>query len=260
MAENALSVVDSNRFLALVEGSDLAEAMRENYQPGDSFSMSDLIRVKTPSSGGTIWEINGVAGTEHTPAITGILVFQAYVGSIWRTLDVDETKKDKPLVVSNDLITGRLNVPREEVPEEFMTVLDKHELPGQPGCYNWADLPWTQFGTGRDGGGKYAKESRVMFILREQDAWPLVVRCGPGSLGDVMRFIKRLDVPQYRAVVQLTLKKEISRTGKPYSKIVPSLMAKLDPAFGQRVKETYTDRLRKSHEAGMVVVDDSGEE
>lgn len=245
-------------FLAITEGSEIAEAMKENMVEGDVFSEQDLTRVKTPAGGGLHWTVDGPGGPEVCSEIEGLLVFNCRQGLIWKSLEVDKNR-DKPIVRSSDLIYGKLNVPEEEVPPEMLAVLKQHELPDQPGVYNWADLPYTQFGTGKKGQGKFAKESRVLFILRKGDAWPLMIKCGPGSLGEVQKFIKRLQVPQYRAVVGLSLKVETSRGGDDYSMIVPKYKGCLTAEEGAIVKAMYTDRLRSSHEAGRTFAADDAE-
>lgn len=251
---NEMIQYSKSDFLALVEGSDVAEALRENLVEGDSFSEGDLLRVKTPAGGGLHWDVDGQLSSE----IEGILVFNCRQGLLWKSLDIDKNR-DKPIVRSSDLVYGKLNVPEEEVPPEMLAVLKKHEVEGQPGVYNWADLPYTQFGTGRNGQGKFAKESRVLFILRKGDAWPLIVKCGAGSIGEVQKFIKRLQVPQYRAVIGLSLRVETSKGGIDYSQIVPKYKGCLTAAEGADVKNLYTDRLRASHESGRVFSNDGDE-
>jgi hypothetical protein len=249
---------EEGRFQAIAKDSQIALAMRENMQPGDTFSMGDLIRVKTPGAGGLQWAVEEQTGTQYYPDLTGVLVFNCFSGLLWKSLDLDPDNA-KPLVVSDDLQVGRLNVPWEEVPEEFVSGLKSCELKDQPGFFDWTKLPWTQFGTGKKGLGKFAREGRTLFLLREGDAWPLRIRCGAGSLRPVSQFIRRLTVPQYRAVVKLSLKSERSQGNIEFSQIVPTLVGVLSEEEGAAVKSMYTDRLRESHRRGDVVTSESAD-
>lgn len=253
----AITVYERNDFAALAEGSAISEAMKENMLPGDKFSEMDLIRVKTPAGGSKYWEVEG--DPAPTAEIEGVLVYNAWLGLLWPSMETGSGVK--PLVRSNDLIIGKLNMTEEDIAEavskgdlsqKMVDELAKHELPNQPGCYRWADLPWMQDGTGKNGIGKFAKENRLLFVLRKSDAWPLVIKAGPGSLASMSRMIKRLGVPQYRAVVSLKLQEDVSRSGVKYSKIIGEQKGSLDAATGAMLKSMYTDPLRASHEAGRV--------
>jgi hypothetical protein len=253
----ALSVYERNDFAAIAENSTIAEALKENMLPGDKFSEMDLIRVKTPAGGGLYWEIEGDSGPSGE--IEGVLVFNAWLGLLWPSLETGSGVK--PLVRSNDLAIAKLNMTPEEIEDavskgvlqqQMVDELEKHELPGQPGVYRWNDLPWTQQGTGKNGIGKFAKENRLMFVLRKNDSWPLVIKAGPGSLGSMSKLIKRLSVPQYRAVVGLKLQVKESKGGQKYSEIIGAEKGQLDAETGAILKAMYTDRLRESHEAGRV--------
>lgn len=256
----ALTVYQRNDFAAIADNSAIAEALKENMLPGDTFSQMDLIRVKTPAAGGLYWEVEG----DGAPVgeIEGVLVYNAWLGLLWPSLETGSGVK--PLLRSNDLSIAKLNMTPEEIKEaiskdvlqqQMVDELAKHELPGQPGVYRWNDLPWMQQGTGKNGIGKFAKENRLMFILRKGDAWPLIIKAGPGSLGSMSKLVKRLSVPQYRAVVGMKLQVKESRGGVKYSEIIGTEKGQLDAETGAILKSLYTDKLRESHEAGRVYED-----
>jgi hypothetical protein len=249
----AMAVCSRNDFLAIATDSDVALAIQENMQDGDSFSMTDLVRVKTPSSGSLFWTIPEVSGETVEKLIEGVIVFQAKQGILWPSLD--SSGDSKPVLVTNDMKHARLNCEESEVPSDMMAELQKHELPGNPGVYDWAKLPYTQFGSGKNGIGKFAKETRLLFILRKNDPWPLVIRVGPGSLKAVTQFIMRLTVPYYRAVVSLSLKKQTSKGGQDYSEIVPVLTAVLNTEDGEVIKERYTNRLKHDFDSGKLQIE-----
>jgi hypothetical protein len=84
-----------------------------------------------------------------------------------------------------------------------------------------------------------------MAILRADEAWPLLVSAGVGSLKTVTPFVKRLSVPHFRAVVSLTLDKVENAGGQPYSQIVPKLIGTISKEEGEIVKRLYTVPLSK---------------
>jgi hypothetical protein len=111
--------------------------------------------------------------------------------------------------------------------------------------YDWTRLPYNQYGTSKSGRGKRCKESRLLAVLRQDEAWPLLVTAGPGSLKTVTPFVKRLPVPHFRAVVSLTLDKVENSGGQPYSQIVPKLLGTLSKEEGEIVKRLYTVPLSR---------------
>ena len=88
--------------------------------------------------------------------------------------------------------------------------------------------------------------------MREGEPFPLLVRAQPGSLKTIRPFIMRLPVPHWRAVVGLGLEKAKSRSGKDYAQIIPRLVGTIDKEMGARVKETYTEPLRRMVSAGAM--------
>lgn len=259
-----LKLYEENEIAVLNPNSETAIAMKMNME-GETFSELDLIRVKTPAGGGLHWSVPLISGVQLVEAIEGIVVFKGYKGLIWPTAEQrvnPSGKKDRPVVVTNDMKWGKLMVPREDVPAEMMATLDQHEVKDNPGVYDWATLPYTQWGTGKKGNGKYAKEHQLLFILRKDEALPLFIQVGAGSMGDMRKFFKRMsELPYNRAIVSLKLKEATSLGGDLYSKIVPTLTGKISTESGNKILELYTNRLKASHEAGLIdVAEDSPEE
>lgn len=82
-----------------------------------------------------------------------------------------------------------------------------------------------------------------MAILREDEALPILVTAGPGSLKTVVPFVKRIasvGVPYFRAKVGLRLEKVMNAGGQPYAQIVPRLVDTLSKWEGERIRDTYT--------------------
>lgn len=247
-----LALVDHGKYAALVPGSDLQEALTANLQ-GDGFDESMLVRVKTPSGGSTTWSIEGVSGTESTPTITGILAGYTKRGVLWP--NEEPAEGTMPVLVTHDLLRAKIV---GDVPADMAETIDKFTL--RDGTVDWQKLPYTQFGSGKGGFGKRAKEQRVLFILRENDPFPLVVTAQPGSLKTVKPTIARFPVPHYRAVVELGLQKAKSRGGQPYSQITVKLVGQLDKEAGDRVQRLYTIPLHAAAERMNVDAEPAGDE
>lgn len=246
-----LIVAARNEFSTLSEESPMLEIMRENMIDGDSFSEQHLIRVKTPSGGALTWEIPNVNGPEFTREIEGLWLFQRKEGVLWPTLETTTGKR--PVLQTTDLKVASMQIPEDEVPPEMLKAIKPFEI--SPGIYRWKELPYMQNGTGKNGVGTWAKETRRLFILRKQDMWPLVVSVGPGSRKPFDKFVAQLDCVYHRCIIGLTLREEISKTGQKYSQIVPAKKGTVDDATWAISQTLFTDRLKESHAAGKLNVD-----
>lgn len=228
----ALAVIDGSRFAALAPNSEQRQALAANLAPGERLDEQDLIRVPIPAGGATYWSVPDVTGDYQDDALEGILVYVGYRRILWPS---EEPSGNPPVCVSDDLLMGRV---RGELPEE----LAKPWHDGEGLCEK---CPFNSFGTSKSGRGKRCKEIRLLFVLRENDAMPIVVNCAPGSLRDLRRFIKRLPVPHWRAVVRFGLESLKNGGGQLYSRIVPTLVGKLDEKTGAEIKRSYTDAIAK---------------
>ena len=248
-----ISVSDEiGNYPALVPGSDVAEAMAANIAEGEQISTQDLTRIKTPSGGGTTWAWEDVEGEQSSKEIKGLLVHVQRRGVLW---PYEEPGDLQPVLVTNDLMyADRVGEDAGDIDEEELAkfVLPESDPPGgNPwvgGQYDWNKLPRNQFGSGKGGFGKRCKESRMLFILREGEAWPVLINIGPGSLKDIKRFLMQMGgkVPHWRAVVSLTLTKEKSKSGVDFSKVVPKLAGTISKEAGQLVHDTYTSVLKQT--------------
>lgn len=238
--QTGLSLVSKDRFLAVSQSDpDLLEAMKALEDIGEEIGVEDLIRVKTPTGGGTTWEIDG-ATTEHTEEIVGALIHVQKHGVLWPKEDPEEGVP--PVLKTYDLATAQRV---GEIPDEMAEVLAKYQI--GPDMYDWASLPYNKFGSGKDG-GKRCREQRLLFVLRPDDSYPLLVPINPGSLAKFRKFIKDVaskKIPYWRAVISLKLEKTKSRGGKPYSRVVPSLVGVLSKEDGDFIKEKYTEAIKE---------------
>lgn len=255
---SGLIKVGANEFAALSPDSMAAIALRENIG-NEGFSESDLIRVKTPSGGALFWTIEGPSGPETAGEIEGVLVFQGLFGLLWPSLEPSDDSK--PVLETKDLRHAKIRgaIKRDEsgkivsiegvTDPEMLKVLAERE---KDGVVNWAELPYCEFGTGKNGSGKFAKEGRALFILRKGSVLPLLIRTGPSALGIFKKFLTQLEVPYWMAVVGLTLKEEKSAGGQKYSLIVPKLKGVLEPEAAAQVKTQYHEKLKAGWEAGNI--------
>lgn len=233
-----LAVKVTDNWLALQTGSDIREALEANVAAGEQINVQDLIRVPTPGSGGTTWTWVGVSGEEHEKEIVGILVCYQMRGVLWPS---EEPGKSAPLLVSHDLLTAEMV--GDNPGDIDLAELEKCRLPD--GRFDWARLPWNQWGSGKNGIGKRCKEQRLLFVLRQEDVWPMVITAQPGSLKTVRPFVHRLPVAHWRAVVSLGLQKVPSKGGIDYAQIVPKLVGTLTKEEGEAVRKMYTEPLKR---------------
>ncbi len=238
-SQTELAIIPSSNFAALVPQGDLAEAMTAMAEVGEEMRPEDLIKVKLPSGGGTQWEIPSAMGIERTDSITGVLVGWQKCGLLWPNDDPIEGQK--PVLRTMDLQTAEQVGP---IPDDMVETLEKHRL--SENTFDWKELPYNQWNTGKDGVGKRCKEQRIMFILREQDIFPLVITAGAGSLKTVVPWYtstQQLRVVWYRLIVELTLKKASSKSGIGYSQIIPKAVGKVSKEDGVVIYERWTQKL-----------------
>lgn len=229
--------VEETKFLALREKSEVREALEANLGAGETIGVSDLTIVKVPSSGATNWQFEDIEGDVSTPTIEGVIVYYGPYGVLWGS--DDPTEGEQPFMVTSDLRIGHRR-------SDDYGDLDRDKIEAcrlEDGTYDWQKLPYAQFGSATKGGGKRVKDQRYMAILREGDTFPLLIRCPPGSLKNVTGFMKKLTVPYWRAVVELSLEKDKNKAGQVYSKIKVKLLDKLSRELGEQVTSIYTRSL-----------------
>ena len=206
--------------------SDALQAFVANTGGGADLNFGDLTTVKTPSGGGLAWTIETPGrDPEAATTIEGILVFQARGGILWPSLA--SGTGDKPVLVTRDMRIGKLQLPvtRDEqgkiidilgVSDQTMIqTLRDLEIPEHPGCFHWENLPYSQFGSGRNGQGKFVKEGYTLVIQRKDGVMPLMIRTSASAIKPIRAFLLNLTVPYWRAVVKIGLRKETSSVPDP---------------------------------------------
>jgi hypothetical protein len=224
---------------ALVPNSRAARIIQKNTE-GEPIRETDLTRVKTPTQGGTKWTIEHQGNTEQADEIVGLLVAVCRRGELWPS---EDPGKNRPLIVTNDFVTGY------RVGEDFGTIDPKvlEEYRTGDRTYDWAAMTalGAPFGwdSGKGGVGKRVKESRLLAVLRPGTMWPLIIKAGPGSVQNIVSFLKTLECFSYEAVVGLRLQKAESTTGVVYSQIVPRLVKMISEEEGEAVLKLYHEPL-----------------
>lgn len=243
--DSELAVIEPTAgYLALHGDTDFREALATNLANGETVTVGDLIRVKTPAGGGRTWQYVDADGKEvESKAITGLLVYCAPRGQLWGS--EEPTKGQRPVLTSYDLRTAvRTNDDLGDIDAEQLAAYRIGDR-----LYNWeaigAEGSPFGWGSGKGGVGRRVKESRVMAILQPGEAWPVLVTVGGGSLATVCPWIKRLKVPHFRVVVSLTLAKQVSKGGIDYSQIVPETVGTISREEGLVIKSLYTDPLTR---------------
>lgn len=255
--------------------SEALEAFLANTNGGAEIGFGDLTTVKTPSGGGQFWEIS-IPGMppESVPALEGIIVFQALGGILWPSLE--NNTGDKPVVVTRDMRLGKITATatRNEAgdivelagvyDQEMVSTISRLELRDRRGFLPWNDLPYTQFGSGRNGNGKFVKEGTTIFLQRKGGILPLMLRTSPSAIKPIRSFLFNLQVPYWRAVVKITLKKESSQVPDPsrqgamknqdYSVPVLTLVETLPPEAGDIIKSTVHSKLAEMWTGGAIDV------
>lgn len=187
-------LVAKGGYTALAE-ADMKDVMADDCQ-GLEFSFD---RVKLPAGGGTAFEIPSSDGedSEMVKEIKGVIVFNHPAFAYYV-----------------DKYTGGSNPP------------DCGSFDGIRGCGtpggNCAECPYNKFGSG-EGQSKACKNKRMLYILRENELFPIVLSLPTGSLKMFTNFVKSQLTRGRKLsdlVTRITLKKASNASGITFSQAV----------------------------------------
>lgn len=239
-----LVTLSGEKYPALAGGGGVADMLAENLG-GETIGVGELDRIKVPSGGGTLWTVQTIDGEQAMRAVEGVIVHatrrRAYFG------DRQPKPGTLPLCSSRDMATGE---PHDDfdAPEGWTGDCDV--------------CPLNEFGSGKrsDGSaskGKACKESRLLFMLREGDALPVIVQVPPGSLKPIKTYLVQLakaGLPYHAVVTSLSLVK-VSGAGVPdFAQIAPRMSGRLDSATCEKVR-VFADGMRALLERQTVAAD-----
>lgn len=210
-AEVETSLVSANSgYVAL--NSNALEIIKENLK-NQPLSVQLFDIVKAPSGGSVVFSVPGLTGDEVEKELTGIILDYTTPRAYWDSAD-----------------------PAEGMPP---TCLSHNSITSQDGkvC---AHCPYNDFGS-KDGesNAKACKESVLLFLLRPDNALPLLVRVPVSSKTRFLRYSTRLLstlTPISGVVTRITLEKATNKTGKPYAVYNFEAVSKLSPEEAVQAK------------------------
>lgn len=215
----------------------IKELMAENLG-GESIDISDLIRIKVPAGGGTIWSIPTIdeADEENTKEIDGIIVYHTLKRAYWKSEYTGSN--DPPDCYSDDCMTGI----------------------GDPGG-NCLTCPFAQFGTGKNNKSQACNMGRIMFILTSNALLPIVLRVPAGSLKSSKKYLLGLTskrIPVNGVITRLTLSKEKNADGIAYSQINFSMLERIkDVTAIKAYSESLKPFLQNIASSAIKTMDDA---
>ena len=220
-SEMQTSLIPVNSSYVALNGNAL-DIIKENLK-SQPLSVQLFDVVKAPSGGSVVFSVPGLSGDEAEKELTGIILDYTMPRAYWNSADPVEgtppTCTSPNSIISHD---GKV-------------------------C---AHCPYNDFGS-KDGesNAKACKESVLLFLLRPENALPLLVRIPVSSKTRFLRYSTRLLsslTPISGVVTRITLEKATNKTGKPYAvynfeaiSVLSSEEADQAKAFAQQFMEAF---------------------
>jgi len=197
----------------------------------EKLTASDFQRISVPTQGNTLWMIQTAEGQQGVKDITGIILFKNTNRSFWEK-EMGSGENAAPDCQSFDGLCGKL---RDGYPK-----LDIGSDYGPGGVCEYCKM--NKWGSGKNG-GKACREFRCLYMLRENDILPVIVKAPATSLRPLKDyFVKLLNAGiDYSGVItKLELTEEKNKAGTKYSIIKPSMVGLLDPESLKKVEVFFT--------------------
>ena len=185
--------------------------------------------VKSPSGGSTVFEVPGLAGDEPAKELTGIILDFTTPRAYWDNPD-----------------------PVEGTPPVCMSQNSIISYDGKA-C---AHCPYNEFGS-KDGesNAKACKESVLLFLLRPNSIFPLLVRVPVTSKPRFLKYSTRLLstlTPVSSVVTKITLERATSKGGKPFALFNFEAVSRLSPEEAANAK-AYAKQFMEIVNAAQMV-------
>ena len=214
MAKNELIKLGDNYPIL---ASDINEVLADNLGT-EGLDASDLDRVKVPNGGGVHWTLETLEGEEAVKELKGIIVMTKMQRVYWA--QEFSGGGDPPDCYSADGLVGH----------------------GDPGG-QCAKCPWAQFGSAEKSNAQACQARRLVFMLMENSALPVVVNVPPTSLKPLKKYLVKLGgqgIHAHHVVTSLTLEKCRNKSGVDYAEV---------RCQGRRQSRRHRryQRLRQSH-------------
>jgi hypothetical protein len=218
--------------LAVLDQGFQFPMLTEEFKADIAEEMQDLImefdRVKIPSGGGIAFEVPG--DTADSPDVEkeliGIIVDHFSTNGLWEG-DYDG-EKNPPICASLD---GKYGVDAQTGEEKSCTTCSMN-----------------QYGSGKDARGKACKNMTNIYLLREGNAFPILITLPPTSRKPFNAYMtKRLigkGLLSSAVVTRITLKKEKNAGGIEYAQAVFETQSLLT-AEERTVAKTYATDIKK---------------
>ncbi len=193
--EKKEEIIETGGYAELVNMEEINTVLAEDCD-GLEFALD---KIKIPAGGGTAFEVpaDEEGETDMVKEIVGVILYNHAVNSYY-------TEK----------YSGGSNPPD-------CGSFDGKVGYGTPGG-ECKDCPYNKFGSG-DGKSKACKNRRMLYILQENEIFPVVLSLPPGSVGSYSNYVKRLISKGLRpsaVVTKITLKKSTSGEGINFSQAV----------------------------------------
>jgi hypothetical protein len=219
-----LAVYGGEKFASMTLAADDMRGVLEANIGDAEIGEFDLDVVGMPSGGGLSWTVPDLSGEPVSEAaLEGVIVLHGNRRVFWDQ-DFDTAGGGTPPDCSS--MNGKVGfgLIRGEIGEEGAQ-------PKTRTCKTCPMNAWGSFNLDDDEDNRKAcSERKVIFLMRKNDMLPLVVSLSPTSVGVFNKFMMRLTqngLPCHAVIVRLKLRAEKSTGNKPYSVVVPSLVAKL---------------------------------
>ncbi len=207
---NELTVLKPSEIAALDPQSRKVAALIYNIQQSGGVTEADIRRVKNPSGGGLMFEIENASGDpEPVRDLVGIPLIVVPRRQLWGDKKIGSG--DRPVCSSTDLIHGvKRRDDKTGAVDISQNILDIAIPGGADGLC--AGCPFDEWGTavkqdGTPGEGKRCQESRVIYFLRVGDILPVKLTIPPSSLGNFRKSLKQLPDKFDQCVVRIYITK-----------------------------------------------------
>ena len=160
-------------------------------------SIQSIDIIKSPTGGTTAFTVPSISGDEMQKELVGVILDYSYPRAYWET--PDPVEGTPPNCYSLDSIVS-------------------HD--GKP-CYQ---CMYNEFGTkGGDSEAKACKEYVLIYLLRQGNIMPIIVRVPVTSKVLFQKYLTRLVsnmIPICGVVTKITLEKTTNKAGQPYAKYI----------------------------------------
>lgn len=231
---NELAVV-KNEIQFVPGAQDLAD-IREEMQDMDRFPYG---RIQIAAAGAGVFKVTDPGEEDAVVAteIQGVILFSHKANGLW----AGEFGKgdDKAPVCSS--ING-----------------DEGQNTETGEIIACASCPYNRFGSARGGRGKACKNMRRLYIMRQNDIFPMIMTLPPTALSAFDKYRTKVMLARkkmYGVVTKITLKTAQNKDGIDYSVPVFEAVAVLPPAEAERVKQ-YADTFSGAAQSFGISGDD----